>query len=119
MKSCLKSQTKLHFLSVVEVALIPFHLAAGSPFYVSTDSQLTEKWLSETLLYDWEPGDDDSETIQHSWISTNQQSDKGILLRVDDGSLDTTQNRHYITEILIYAAILNPSGCTSDRKSVV
>lgn len=110
MRSSFNSGTRLHFLSIVEVAAIPLHLAAGSPFDVSTENETTEKWLSETLLCNWDVEDDDFETSQPWWCSPAQQSDKGILLKVNGGSVDNTTKRRYVTEILIYAAALKSSG---------
>lgn len=83
---------------------------------VSVGNEPTETWLAETLLFDWDIEDDDVETRKPWWYLPAQQSDKGILLKIQGGDVDTTRNRHYLTEILIYAAALKPAG---DATSII
>lgn len=114
LQSYFNIDTTLHFLSIVESAAMPLHLVAGSPFDVSTDNELTETWLSEALLWDCDDEDDELETAQNWWSLPSQQSNKAILLKVEDGSMHVSRNRHKITEILIYAVASKSSRCTKN-----
>ena len=104
--SSFPSDVKLRFLSLVEVALIPLHLAAGPALDVWTHNEKTEKWLSESLLDDWRIKEDDNiESAGPWWLGPIQQSHSGILLRVENRMRDTAGLECKITEVLIYAAL--------------
>lgn len=104
--SSFPSDVKLKFLSLVEVALIPLHLAAGPSLDVWTHNEKTEKWLSESLLDDWRIKEDDNiESAGPWWLGPIQQSDSGILLRVENRMKDTAGLERKATEVLIYAAL--------------
>lgn len=88
------------------MALIPLHLAAGPSLDVWTQNERTEKWLSESLLHDWKIKEDDNiESAGPWWFRPVQQSDSGILLRVEDRARNTTSLEGKVTEVLIYAAL--------------
>lgn len=98
----------MRFLSLVQVALIPLHLAAGPSFHVWTHNESTEQWISEALLDHCDTVTSSADSTQPCWLRSMQQSDSGILLKVEDGVGDihsTPSSGHNITEILIYAAI--------------
>lgn len=100
------ADVKLQFLSLVEVALIPLHLAAGPSLDVWTHNEKTEKWLSESLLDDWRIKEDENiESAGPWWLRPIQQSDSGILLRVEDRMRNTAGLERKPTEVLIYAAL--------------
>ncbi|MCJ1465061.1 hypothetical protein MMC07_003677 [Pseudocyphellaria aurata] len=100
------SNTKLQFLSFVEVAAIPIHLAAGPSLDVWTHNELTEQWLSSSLLDDWIIKENNwTKSAEAWWHRPVQQSDRGILLRVEDGSGDNAGSERKITEVVIYAAL--------------
>lgn len=97
---------KLQFLSLVDVATIPLYLAAGPSLNVWTQNESTEHWLSESLLDDWDLGYDTAfESTGPWWLRPVQQSDRGILLRVEDDAEAVVNAGHRITEFLIYAAL--------------
>lgn len=98
----------MRFLSLVQVALIPLHLAAGPSFYVWTHNESTEQWISEALLDHRDAAAGSAGSIQPWWLRSTQQSDSGILLKVENGVRDihsTPSSGYPITEILVYAAI--------------
>lgn len=98
----------MRFLSLVQVALIPLHLSAGPSFHVWTHNKSTEQWISEVLLDHCDAAASSPDSTQPWWLRSTQQSDSGILLKVEDGVGDihsTPYSGQNITEILIYAAI--------------
>lgn len=98
----------MRFLSLVQVALIPLHLAAGPSFYVWTHNESTEHWISEALLDHRDAAAGSAGSTQPWWLRSTQQSDRGILLKVENGVGDihsTPSSGYTITEILVYAAI--------------
>lgn len=96
----------MRFLSLVEVAAIPLHLAAGPSLDVWTQNETTEQWLSESLLDDWRIEEDENNEFSGPWwLRPTQQSDRGILLKVEDRTRNTTGSEHKGTEVLIYAAL--------------
>lgn len=100
----------MRFLSLVQVALIPLHLAAGPSFHVWTHNKSTEQWISEALLDHCDTIASSADSIQPWWLRSSQQSDSGILLKVEGGvgDIHSTPNlSNNVTEILIYAAIPN------------
>ncbi len=102
------SSAKLRFLSLVEVASIPLHLATGPSLSVWTSSELTEQWISEALLDNWDAEVDTDGSIEPWWLRSIQQSDRGILLQVEDavGAIHSVPiSGPKITEVLIYAGI--------------
>lgn len=104
--SSFPSNTKLQFLSLVELAAIPIHLAAGPSLDVWTHDELTEQWLSSSLLEDWIIQEDDrTDYAEPWWHRPVQQSDRGILLRVEDWSGDNAGSKRKVTEVIIYAAL--------------
>lgn len=95
--------TRLHFLSLVHVDSVPLYLAAGPSLDVSTDDEHAAAWLSEGLLVD-QAHQDNSAFSEPWWSHLGQQSDQGILLRVqDDGAGNGIVTG--ITELLLYAAV--------------
>lgn len=106
MSSLFPCDAELQFLSLVEVAAIPLHLAAGPSLHVWTHDETTEQWLSESLLHDWNiKEDNNTKSIGAWWLQPIQQSDRGILLRVEDRT--PTGSKRKVTEVLIYAALSN------------
>ena len=105
---------KLYFLSLVDVATIPLHFAAGPPLNVWTHNESTERWLSECLLDDWDQQHDPAvDATEPWWLRSAQQSDRGILVRVEDGAETMTSSAHRITEVLIYAVLCQePEPCS-------
>lgn len=99
------SDAKLQFLSLVEVAAIPLHLAGGPSLNVWTPNETTEQWLAESLLDDWKVKEDSTEFSEPWWLQPIQQSDRGILLKVENPMGNTTGPERNVTEFLIYAAI--------------
>lgn len=98
----------MRFLSLVQIALIPLHLAAGPSFYVWTHNKSTEQWISEALLDHRDASAGSAGSNQPWWLRCTQQSDSGILLKVEYGVGDihsTPSSGYTITEILVYAAI--------------
>lgn len=110
-QSSIAPDMKLRFLSLVDVATVPLHLAAGPSLNVWTHSESTERWFSECLLDDWDLEHETAmETKEAWWLRSVPQSDCGILLKVEE---ETGSAAYKMTEILIYAAVckeLEPSG---------
>lgn len=99
----LSQDAKLHFLSLVEVARIHLYLAAGPSCDVSTGSEATTRWLTESLL------DDDWDASREPWWShVGRQSENGILLGVEIEN-EERGTRNVITEVLLYAAVTRPN----------
>lgn len=98
----------MRFLALVEAAAIPLHLAAGPSLDVWTQNESTEQWLSDSLLDNWRiTEDDNTESFRPWWLRQIQQSDRGMLLRVEDWTRNTASSEHKCTEVLIYAALSN------------
>ena len=96
---------ELHYLSLVEVAAIPLHLAIGPSLDVWSDNLLTRQWFSECLLETGEAEGDTPQVMPPWWLRPIQQSDHGILLGVEYGAGENQSSSAIITEILIYAAL--------------
>ena len=98
---------KLHFLSLVDVARIPLHLAAGPSCDVSTTNEATTRWLTEALL-DCDESDLCGDASKEPWWShSGLQSENGILLRVETENEEEKGIRNAVTEMLLYAAVAN------------
>lgn len=68
------------------------------------------QWLYESLLDDWIIKEDDNiQSTEPWWLRPIQQSDRGILLRVEDRSRNITGSERNVTEVLIYAALSKES----------
>lgn len=111
--------------------MIPLHLAAGPSFYVWTHNESTEQWISEALLDNRDASAGSAGSNRPWWLRSTQQSDNGILLKVENGEEDihnTPSSGYTITEILVYAAISkeqqssgsaspgSPSGAGDDAR---
>lgn len=110
----------MRFLSLVQVALVPLYLAAGPSFYVWTHNESTEQWISEALLNHCDAVAGSADSTQPWWLRSTQQSDSGILLKVEDGVGDihsTPSSGYNITEILVYAAISKEQECSGILSS--
>lgn len=73
-----------------------------------THNESTEQWISEALLDQCDAVARSAGFTQPWWLRSTQQSDSGILLKVEGGVGDihsTHSSGQNITEILIYAAI--------------
>lgn len=80
----------------------------GPSFYVWTHNESTEQWISEALLDRRDASAGPAGSNQPWWLRCTQQSDNGILLKVEYGVEDihsTPSSAYTITEILVYAAI--------------
>lgn len=93
---------------------MPLHLIAGPPLDVWTDNDLTENWLLESLLNERGSETDDLKSPDPWWLRLSRQSDRGILLKVEDENVNSAKNANQITEILIYAVVSKPlAQCTN------
>ncbi|KAL8791644.1 MAG: hypothetical protein Q9195_005727 [Heterodermia aff. obscurata] len=98
----LPKECSLRALDVVYTSDIPFYLAAGSAFTVSTNEGATEEFFSQILLGgDQEPPQDD-ENSQPWWQRQLPPLEYGILLKVDPGAVECSTAA---TELLVYAAV--------------
>lgn len=73
-----------------------------------THNESTEQWISEALLDHHDTAADSAGSTQPWWLRSTQQSDSGILLKVENGFGDihsTSSSDYNVTEILVYAAI--------------
>ena len=103
------SDLSFSFSSFINLQDIPLSCLAGPTLDVSTTSQITEDWLAKYLLddtFEYESDEDDApgtpETRAPWWAQGREQSDVGILLRVD-GHASVTRFRLEVKEILLYA----------------
>ncbi|KAI4127879.1 MAG: hypothetical protein LQ347_004412, partial [Umbilicaria vellea] len=105
----LSSSAELRFLSLVDATGIPLHLAAGPSLGVWTTSEHTEAWFYDNII-----GDDIAGRVSTDgagphrdpwWCRGGGQSDWGILLGVDQGTVSDGQVGPKITEILLYASM--------------
>lgn len=105
----LSSSAELRFLSFVDPAGIPLHLAAGPSLGVWTTSEDTEAWLYDTIIGDDIAGrastDGAGPPRDPWWCRVGGQSDRGILLGVDQGTVSDGQVGPKITEFLLYATM--------------
>ena len=104
-------ELSLSFSAFTDIQDIPLPCLAGPILNVYTTSQVTEDWLGKYLLndtYEYESDEDDAvgtpETRAPWWAQGREQSDLGILLRVD-GHASVTRFRLQVEKILLYAAI--------------
>lgn len=99
----------LRFLSCVDPTGIPLHLAAGPSLCVWTANEETEEWFYNKIVHDGisEHGITDTAGLPGNawWSRGGGQSDRGILLGVDNGSEADGQLGPKITELLFYATI--------------
>lgn len=96
---------KLHFLSLVEVARIPFHFAAGPSCDVFTGNEATTNWLTEALLNGGEEDTYEDALRDPWWLHLGRQSENGILLRLETDREEESEVRKVVTEVLLYAAV--------------
>ncbi|KAF2710714.1 hypothetical protein K504DRAFT_375566 [Pleomassaria siparia CBS 279.74] len=98
--------TPLRFLSTVDTARIPLHLAAGPSLDVFTSNEETEQWFQSILLSKVarEANASEDAVAQDWWSCARSQSPIGILVQVD-GEVDTGGGPR-ITEILFYGTIV-------------
>lgn len=108
--SCSFSHVALRFLALVQVSRIPLHLIAGPSLVVSTSSAQTNQWLASHILHGGNRG---LETPW--WKHPYGQSDRGILLKVEERQAASPESLSQITEILIYAARLDPASDQEHR----
>ena len=116
-------ELSLSFSSFTDIQDIPLPCLAGPILNVYTTSQVTEDWLGKYLLndtYEYESDEDDAvgtpETRAPWWAQGREQSDLGILLRVD-GHASVTRFRLQVKEILLYAAI--PGTIRKGQESLI
>ncbi|KAK5122854.1 hypothetical protein LTR85_003769 [Meristemomyces frigidus] len=94
--------SSLHFLSVVEVARIPLHLATGTHYEVTSGSHDTERWFRRYLLASQDGSDGCSDVPW--WQTAKPDSPLGILVSVEHGVVAKKQTAPRITELLFYAS---------------
>ena len=95
-------------LDVVHTSGIPFYLVAGPALGVSTNHAATEEFFSRIILTeDQEPQRDDEDALPWWYQGGLQQSEYGILLKVDRSGIDCSTAA---TELLVYAAVDHSSN---------
>ncbi|KAL9613341.1 MAG: hypothetical protein Q9167_002102 [Letrouitia subvulpina] len=108
--SCSFCHVALRFLALVQVSRIPLYLIAGPSLVVWTSSAQTEQWFTSRVLHSGDGG------LENSWWKHPYgQSDRGILLKVEEQQAGSSESPSQITEILIYAARPNPAGDQQHR----
>ena len=101
----LPQDAKLHFLALVEVARIPLYLAVGPSCDVSTGDEATKRWLTEALLQ-FEGCDLHGNASREPWwLHMGNQSENGILLRVEAQNEEECRLQDVASEVLVYAAV--------------
>ena len=96
----------MEFLAVVHVSDIPLYLAAGPALDVWSNDDLTEEVLNRLFFTSGDFRDDADERAKPWWARPGQQSDRGILVRVEEsGSEDGTSLASQTTELLLYATV--------------
>lgn len=103
--SCSFNHVALHFLALVHLSRVPLYLIAGPSLVVSTSSAQTKQWLVSHILHGRDGG---LETPW--WEHPYGQSDRGVLLRVEERHTASSDSLPPVTEILVYAARLNSGG---------
>ena len=101
----LSQDSKLHFLSLVEISRIPLYLAAGPSCEVSTENDATTRWLTEALLVYEAPDLYGDTSLEPWWSHLGRQSESGILLMVQSENNQERGIPNVVTEILLYAAV--------------
>ena len=85
------------------------HLAAGPSLGVWTTNENTEEWFYKAILrdalFDRDITEDAGQPVDSWWSRGDIQSERGILLRVDNGIEADDQAELKITELLLYATI--------------
>ena len=123
----------MSFSSILILQDIPLSCLAGPVLDVFSTSQSTESWFAEYLLGNTNESESDgngtTETSKSQapwWARGCEQSDLGILLRVDDHAIITRSGLE-VREILLYAGIsgrrkeaeetlLTPPGSSSPTR---
>lgn len=108
--------SQLYFTALVELAAVPLFLLTKPHLDVWSDDEETEQWLGHCLLQDLNDGpniDESSLEIASPWWSRPvQQSDRGVLLEVRNGTSDSG-NPGAITEFFIYASVSKSAQSSS------
>ena len=101
----LSSVSKLHFLSLVDVASIPLYLVVGPSLEVCFHSQTTQQWI-ENSMFPTKDNELDPKYPEDSWwVRASGQLERGILLKVEDEASNGTQGTQNVTELLLYATV--------------
>ena len=92
------------------------HLAAGPSLGVWTTNENTEEWFYKAILcdaiFDRDITEDAGQSADPWWSRGGIQSERGILLSVDNGIEADDQAELKITELVLYATI-EPNHCGS------
>ena len=108
----------MYSVALIHVSEVPFHLVAGPALEVFTTEPATEDFFSRILFEDEHLGSDKCGLDLSWWERQPQQSECGILLKVD---YDNTENNTTATELLIYAAraanVATGSGLATPPRS--
>lgn len=102
--TAISANATLRFLSIVETARIPLHLAVGTPYHVTTTQHNTQAFFSSTVLT---PNHGD---LPSWWQTAGTDSPLGILAAVQHPDTPNHLNPR-VTEILFYASKNNRPLC--------
>jgi len=105
LRSCLSLNSKLCFLSLVDVASIPLYLAVGPSLDVCVHSEATQQWIVDSIIPTRDSKVDPDHLREPWWVRASGQLERGILLKVEDGSSKVVRGKTNITELLLYATM--------------
>ncbi|KAG8531903.1 uncharacterized protein KY384_003539 [Bacidia gigantensis] len=103
-KPWITANSKLHFLSLVEVQLIPLCLAIGPSSDVQSLDQGTHDWFTQAIWPQEVGAVEAGSFVEPWWRNPCRQSDRGLLLKVQ-GEREPQKKLTKVTEVLIYATV--------------